>query len=348
MEFLLEKRQSIWMKGNSVFVVQQNLLPFELKTHECKTYWDTCMAITDRMIMGTGAVTVAAGFAMAQAFVAAQSREKAVLIREARQDIENVGPATMGINYAVDRVYKAGLNHPEDSKKEAQKIMDELIACSESIGTYGNKLLRNNHKILIHGHTGWLSFMDKGTALAPIYKAIEKGKNIFVYVDETRPLGQGGYLTAWELNQEGVPHVIIPDNAAATLLSRGQINSVIVGADRISLKGDVVSKIGTLGRAILAREFGIPFYVAAPRIAFDVDFPFGKSLKMEESPQEEVLFQTGTDINGNVVRVQVCASGSKALNPAYDITPSQYIRGFITEEGIIPPTQATIKKFLGL
>ena len=341
-------RQSLWMGGDSVFVVQQNLLPFEKKIYECKTYWDTCMAITDQMVMGIGTITAAAGFAMAQAFLSSRSKEKAVLIREARQDIENTGPGIKGIAYAVDRVYRAGLSDPESAVKEAYNIVTELSACSEALGMQGHSILKNNNNVLVHGHSGWLSFMHKGTALSPVYQARENKKDIFVYVDEARPKGQGGHLTAWELNQEGVPHVIIPDNAAATLMSRGQINCVIVGADKISSRGDIVGKIGTLGRAILAFELGIPFFVAAPRIVFDPDFQYGKSLKMEERPPEEVLFQTGTDTNGNVVKVKVCAPGSKAMNPAYDITPARYITGIITEQGIVKPTTANLKKFMDM
>ena len=335
--------QTVWMEGSTVFMIEQNLLPFEFKIHECKTYWDTCMAISEMVVRGAGAIGAAAGFAMAQAFLLSKNKSKAVMIREARQDIENTRPTAKNLFYAVDRVYHAGLSSPEDALIEAQKVAAQDSADSKKIGEFGAELLSKSANVLTHCNAGWLAFVDYGTALAPIYLAKRQGKDVFVYVDETRPRGQGARLTAWELFNDGVPHIIIPDNAAAALMSQKKMDMVIVGADRIAANGDVANKIGTLEKAIVAKEYGIPFYVAAPTSTFDKDCSSGKEIPIEQRSEDEVLYQTGTDANGNLVKVLVASPGSKALNPAFDITPAKYITGIITEKGIVKAHYKSIR-----
>lgn len=338
--------QTVWIEGSSVFMIQQNLLPFKFEIHECPTYWDTCMAITDMTIRGAGAIGAAAGYAMAQAFLQFRDAQKAINIREARQDIENTRPTARNLFYAVDRVYQAGLISPESAMVEAQKVAQKDTADSKRIGELGSDLFKKKANILTHCNAGWLAFVDYGTALAPIYLAAKQGKEVFVYVDETRPRNQGGKLTAWELFNNGIPHVIIPDNAAATLMSQGKIDMVIVGADRIASNGDVANKIGTLGRAILAKEYDIPFYVAAPTSTIDIDCATGKEIPIEERSQDEVLYQSGVDTNENPVKVLICSPGSKALNLAFDVTPAKYITGIITEKGIVKAHHHSIKKLM--
>ena len=337
--------QTVWIEGSSVFMIQQNLLPFEFEIYECKTYFDTCMAITDMTIRGAGAIGAAAGYAMAQAFLQFRDDDsRAVKVREARQDIEDTRPTARNLFYAVERVYHAGLISPESAVVEAQKVAQKDSADSKRIGELGSELFKKKANILTHCNAGWLAFVDYGTALAPVYLASKQGKEVFVYVDETRPRNQGGKLTAWELKNGNIPHVIIPDNAAASLMAQGKIDLVIVGADRIAANGDVANKIGTLGRAILASEFEIPFYVAAPTSTIDIDCPTGKEIPIEERSQDEVLFQSGIDTNGNPVQVRICSPGSEALNPAFDVTPAKYITGLITEKGIIKAHHQSIKK----
>ena len=336
--------QTVWIEGTSVFMIQQNLLPFEFKIHECPTYWDTCMAITDMIVRGAGAIGAAAGYAMAQAFLLSNKKTKALTIREARQDIENTRPTAKNLFYAVERVYQAGLISPENAMIEAQRIALEDSQNSKKIGEYGAELFGRSINILTHCNAGWLAFVDYGTALAPIYLAKRQGKDVFVYVDETRPRNQGAKLTAWELHNDGVPHVIIPDNAAAALMAKKKIDFVIVGADRIADNGDVANKIGTLEKAIIAKEFDVPFYVAAPTSTFDLECKTGKNIPIEERDQDEVLYQTGIDNNGNVIKVRVSSPGSKALNPSFDVTPAKYITGIITEKGIIKAHSMSIKK----
>lgn len=283
---------------------------------------------------------------MAQAFLQFRDTDKAIHIREARQDIENTRPTARNLFYAVDRVYQAGLISPESAMVEAQKVAQQDSADSKRIGELGSDLFKKKANILTHCNAGWLAFVDYGTALAPIYLAAKQGKDVFVYVDETRPRNQGGKLTAWELHNNGIPHVIIPDNAAATLMSQGKIDIVIVGADRIAANGDVANKIGTLGRAILANEYNIPFYVAAPTSTIDIDCATGKEIPIEERSQDEVLYQSGIDTNENPVQVLVCSPGSKALNLAFDVTPAKYITGIITEKGIVKAHHHSIKKLM--
>ncbi len=338
--------KTVWMEGTSVFMIQQNLLPFQFKVHECKTYWDTCIAITDMIVRGAGAIGAAAGFAMAQAFMSIGSQDRLKMIREARSDIENTRPTAKNLFYAVDRVYRAGLESTEKAVEEAYAVAREDEENSKAIGEYGSELIGKKANILTHCNAGWLAFVDYGTALAPVYLAQEQGKQVFVYVDETRPRAQGGRLTAWELKNSGVPHVIIPDNAAASLMAQGKIDLVITGADRIAANGDTANKIGTMGRAILAKEFGIPFYIAAPTSTFDMDCETGNEIPIEERSQDEVLYQTGPDDNGNLVKIRVCSPGSGAYNPAFDVTPAQYIAGIITEKGIVKADRLSIKKLM--
>lgn len=307
--------RTVWMEGSTVYLIEQNLLPFEFKIYTAKTYQETCQAIQTMIVRGAGAIGAAAGFAMAQAFLAKADIEKA------RAEIKATRPTAQNLFYAIERVFSA-----KDPVTEAQMIADEDAENCRRIGEIGNSLIKEGANIETHCNAGWLAFVDYGTALSPIYQAHHDGKNIFVYVDETRPRNQGARLTAWELGQEKVPHVIIPDNAGAALMAQGKIDLMIVGADRIAVNGDVANKIGTLEKAIVAKEFGVPFYVAAPSSTFDPNCPDGKSIPIEERSPDEVLSQSG---------MRIAAPGSTALNLAFDVTPAKYISGIITEKGII-------------
>lgn len=327
--------RTVWFSKGAVFLIEQNLLPFRFKIFKAKTYQETCFAIKTMMVRGAGAIGAAAGFAMAQAFLA-----KADLAR-AKKEIEATRPTAQNLFYAVDRVYNA-----LDPVAEAQIIADEDAENCRRIGQHGNKLIKNGCQIETHCNAGWLAFVDFGSALAPIYAAKKSGKKVFVYVDETRPRGQGARLTAWELQNENVPHVIVPDNAGAFLMSQGKIDLVIVGADRIAKNGDVANKIGTLEKAIAARAYHIPFYVAAPTSTFDLNCVSGAKIPIEERAEDEVLYQAGATRSGKLEKILVCSPGSKAYNPAFDVTPAKYITGIITEKGIIKPTADSIKRIL--
>ena len=335
------------MEGTSVFLIDQNLLPFNFKIYRSISYQDTCRAIKTMIVRGAGAIGAAAGFAMAQAVLSAPKKGSRAHIEKAKRKIESARPTAQNLFYAVKRVCEAAINsdHPkEDAIAEAQKIADEDAYNGRMIGEIGSRLIKDGANIETHCNAGWLAFVDHGTALAPIYAARDQGKKVFVYVDETRPRGQGARLTAWELKNEGIPYAIIPDNAGAHLMSRGKINIMIVGADRIAANGDVANKIGTLEKAVAAKEFGIPFYVAAPTSTFDLKCKSGKHIPIEERSEEEVLYQTGANKNGKIEKVLICSPGSKAINPAFDITPAKYITGIITEKGVIKPSKAGIER----
>ncbi len=327
------------MEGRSIFMIEQNLLPFQFQVFEAKDYLQTCYAIKTMIVRGAGAIGAAAGFAMAQAFLKS-SDEK--FIQKAKADIEATRPTARNLFYAIERVFSAGLISKENAVSEAQKIADEDAVASQAIGDFGNELIKPGFKIETHCNAGWLAFVDYGTALSPIYKAHNSGKDIFVWVDETRPRSQGARLTAWELQNEGVPHKILPDTAGAWLMSQGKVDMMIVGADRIAANGDTANKIGTFEKAIVAKTFGVPFYVAAPTSTFDLDCKSGSEIIIEERSDEEVLYQTGPDENGDMRTIRVASPGSSAINPAFDVTPTEYITGIITEKGVVKASKESI------
>ncbi len=335
------------MEGTSVFFIEQNLLPFHFNIQEAKTFSDSCHAIRTMMVRGAGAIGAIAGFAMAQAALEAPETDYHAFINNARLTIESTRPTARNLFYAVQKVYNAALISPAAAVSTAQQVADRDVADSRKIGEFGNMLIREGMNIETHCNAGWLAFVDYGTALSPVYLAHQQGKRIFVYADETRPRSQGARLTAWELNQAGVPHTIIPDNAGAWLMSLGKIDMMIVGADRIAANGDTANKIGTLEKAIAAKEYGIPFYVAAPTSTIDMECADGSHIPIEERNEDEVLYQDGIADDGCRVRILVCSPGSSAFNPSFDVTPAKYITGIITEKGIIKPSLEAIQCLAG-
>lgn len=333
--------RTVWMEKGSVFMIEQNLLPFEFIIFESKDYKQTCLAIKTMVVRGAGAIGVTAGYAMAQAFAESTNMD---FLKKARQEIEATRPTARNLFYAVNRVFEAGILCAEQALTEAEKLAEEDVLASKRIGELGNGLIQETCNIETHCNAGWLAFTDYGTALSPVYVAHKAGKKIFVYVDETRPRSQGARLTAWELKNEEVPHIIIPDNAGAYLMSLGKIDMVIVGADRIAANGDTANKIGTLEKAIAAKAYSIPFYVAAPLSTFDLNCPDGNHIPIEIRAEEEILYQEGPDADGIIRRVRVCSPGSEGLNPAFDVTPAHLITKIITEKGIINPFEEEINK----
>jgi S-methyl-5-thioribose-1-phosphate isomerase len=337
------------MEGSSVFLIDQNLLPFDFKIRRSISCQDTCHAIKTMMIRGAGAIGAAAGFAMAQAVLSAPKKGYSAYIKKARKEIESTRPTARNLFYAVQRVYikaKNSSDPKEDAIAEAQNIADEDADNCKNIGKFGSRLISDGARIETHCNAGWLAFVDYGSALSPVYAARDQGKKVFVYADETRPRSQGARLTAWELQNENIPFVIIPDNAGAHLMSQGKVDIMIVGADRIAANGDTANKIGTLEKAIAAKEFNVPFYVAAPTSTFDINCKSGKDITIEERSGDEVLYQTGLAKSGKLEKVLICSPGAKAINPAFDVTPAKYITGIITEKGIIKASRTTIKRSL--
>jgi S-methyl-5-thioribose-1-phosphate isomerase len=336
--------RTVWMEGSTVFMIDQTLLPFEFKIFEAKTCKESCIAIKTMITRGAGAIGATAGFAMVQAFLEAPQKGFEDFVLKAKKEIEDTRPTARNLFYAVDRVFEAGKHSIENAITESQLMANVNITEARLIGEYGNELIEDGFQIMTHCNAGWLGFVDWGSALAPIYVAKEQSKNIFVYVDETRPRSQGARLTAWELKNENIPHAIIPDNAGAYYMSQNKIDIMIVGADRVAANGDVANKIGTLEKAIVAKEYGVPFYVAAPLSTFDLNCQTGKDIEIEQRDESEVIYQKGLDKSGEIREILVCNPGSEALNPAFDVTPAKYIKGIITEKGIVEADRSKIEK----
>ena len=321
--------RTVWMEGNVVRMIDQSLLPYNFKVYECKDYIQTAQAIKNMITRGAGAIGAAAGYAMAQAFLAGED------ISKAAEYIKSMRPTAQNMFYAVKKVLKA--KDKQKALEIAEAIADEDADFCQRIGHHGEQLIKDGYRILTHCNAGWLAFVDWGSALSPVYKAKRAGKNVFVFVDETRPRCQGAKLTAFELAGEGIPHVIIADNAAGYYMKKGEVDMVIVGSDRIAANGDVANKIGTYEKAVLAKENNIPFYVAAPSTTIDFDCPDGDKIPIEERDEDEVLKVVGMDENMRISTVRLASSQSHARNPAFDVTPAKYVTGIITEEGIFAP-----------
>jgi len=336
--------RALWMEGESLMMIEQNKLPFSFEIHECKTLEDTCYAIKTMTTRGAGSIGGAGGYGMLQAIYKASDKNLYSDLEKAKELIDATRPTAVNLSYATTRVLKASKVSRELAISEAHAVADECAEHGRLIGVHGNELINDGFTIETHCNAGWLALMDYGSALAPIYAAHDAGKSIHVLVDETRPRSQGARLTAWELNQHGVPHTIIPDNAGAHYMSKGKVNIMIVGADRIAANGDTANKIGTLEKAIAAKYYGVPFYVAAPSSTIDLNTLDGTGIPIEERGVEEVLYATGTDRNGELHTILTASPGSEAKNPAFDVTPASLIAGIITEKGIVKPDTESIKE----
>jgi methylthioribose-1-phosphate isomerase len=330
--------RTIWLEGDVVRLLDQNRLPFEFRVLDAPTHRDTATAIREMTVRGAPAIGAAAAFAMAQAFSEAPAADPWPYAGEARALVEATRPTARDLFAGVEHVCAAAesaAGSPADAAlAAAQAFADASVESCRRVGEHGAALIPSGARVLTHCNAGWLATVDYGTALAPVYLAAAQGRPAHVWVDETRPRAQGARLTAWELVNEELSHAVIADNAAAWFMSRGEVDLVIVGADRIAANGDVVNKIGTLGRAVCAREFGIPFYVAAPPSTFDAATPDGPSVTIEERAEDEVHYQEGPDAEGTLRRVRVTSPGSPARNPAFDVTPARLVTAYVTDTGV--------------
>ena len=334
--------RTVWFKDGTVYLINQNLLPFDFKIYEARNCLESCYAIKNMIVRGAPAIGAAAGYAMAQAFLEAPEESVSVYVENAKKDIESTRPTAQNLFYAVNRVYDHAIHHGNPKVAavlEAQEIADEDVESCRRIGEAGNKLVGDDCRILTHCNAGWLACVDYGTALSTIYVAHQNGKKILVYVGETRPRSQGAKLTAWELKNENIPYCIFADNAGAHILHTEKIDMIIVGADRIARNGDVANKIGTFEKAIVAKELGIPFYVAAPTSTVDLNSESGDKIPIEYRSENEMLYQTGLSKEKKLETILVYPEDFRVTNPAFDVTPSKYVTGIITEKGIIKPEQ---------
>ena len=282
--------RALWREGSYVKMVDQRKLPHNFEVITLKDHRETANAITNMITRGAGSIGCAAGFGMAQAALEAKLLSE-VKFREymkaAANTIMSTRPTAENLFKAVERCLKATdwgkvSVRVENVVKEADRILSEDIKASKAIAKAGAKLIKDNFRIMTHCNAGALAYIDHGTALAPIREAVNEGKDVFVWVNETRPRGQGARITAWELEQEGIPYALIADNAAGYYMQKGEVDMVIVGADRIVANGDTANKIGTYEKAVVAFENQIPFWVAAPGMTFDLTRKSGDEIEIED------------------------------------------------------------------
>jgi len=347
---------TLWREGCTIKMIDQRFLPHRFEILTLANHTETAEAIRCMAVRGAGAIGVAGGYGIAQAAIEAQHKklkEFKEYIIEAANMLRKTRPTAVNLFHAIDRCLKAASRGTVQERvalvsAEADRIAFEDLEASQKMGEYGNTLIQDGFRILTHCNAGALAFIDNGSALAPIRIAHRSGKKIFVYADETRPRSQGAKLTAWELQQEGIPYALIVDNAAGYYMHCGGVDIVIVGADRIAANGDTANKIGTYEKAVLAKENGIPFYVAAPRMTFDQKCRTGDQIEIEQRSPNEINYVWGTDEKGKYRSVRITADGTNVLNPSFDVTPKRYITGFITEAGVIHrPFNQNIKRIFG-
>jgi methylthioribose-1-phosphate isomerase len=316
--------------------IDQTRLPMEEVFVTCGTYQEVATAIRDMIVRGAPAIGVAAAMGIALGVKQSTAPDIASLRTEFGQICRIMGqtrPTAVNLFWAIRRMQQTfetaapqGVHQVKvNLVDEAQKMLVEDIAANEAMGRHGATLMPSSGGVLTHCNAGALATCGYGTALGVIRSAIESGKKLHVFADETRPFLQGSRLTAWELMKDGIQTTLIADNMAGAMMRQGKIKAVIVGADRIAANGDVANKIGTYSVAVLAKEHGIPFYVAAPWSTVDMNMPDGEGIPIEQRSAREVTHHAGK---------QVAPDGVLVENPAFDVTPNKYITAIVTERGI--------------
>jgi len=318
-----------WVDDHLV-VLDQRKLPLREEYIHIRTIDDAFDAIKNLVIRGAPLIGITAAYALC--LVKELSKRDSFM--SACKTLKSARPTAVNLSWAIDRMAKVYESHAKNKspvgilREEARRIHEEDGRTCEQIGSYGNKIIPDECRILTHCNAGALATGGIGTALGVIYTAFFSGKKIEVWVDETRPVLQGARLTAWELAKAGVPHTVIVDGASGKLMSDNKLDLVIVGADRVAKNLDFANKIGTYNLAVLADYHHIPFYCAAPSSTFDMDCPEGKSIVIENRDADEIRYICGA---------QVSPSKTPAYNPAFDVTPHYLLTGLITENGIIKP-----------
>lgn len=353
--------RTIWLSPDekSVKIIDQRRLPHELVLIDLRTVDDAIAAIKDMAVRGAPLIGATGAYGVYLAALNAPKRpiEDTYWFTECER-LKSARPTAVNLAWAVDTVLAAVLKENQldeciaTAKEQAASITEQEVERCKKIGEHGLPLIEaiSQHKqgrtvnVLTHCNAGWLACIEHGTATAPIYAAFDRGIDLHVWVDETRPLNQGNRLTAWELGKHGVRHTIITDNAGGYLMQQGNVDIVIVGTDRTTATGDVANKIGTYLKALAARDNNIPFYVALPSSTFDWNLKDGiKEIPIEERNPDEIRYIEGR-ANGKNERVLICPVDSTAANYAFDVTPSRLVTGFITERGICEATTEDIKR----
>ncbi len=351
----------IWLSQDLkvVKVIDQRLLPHRFVVADLKNVDDVIKAIKETYVRGAPLIGVTAAYGVYLAALNAKDKpiSNDFLIKECKR-IKFGRPTAINLAWAVDKVLHETLKPETSSEKikaalnEAERIVETEVENCRKIGENGLNLIAEISRkkgnqtvnILTHCNAGWLACVEYGTATAPIYAAFEKGIDIHVWVDETRPLNQGSRLTAWELGKHGVKHTVIVDNAGGHLMQHGMVDIVIVGSDRTTRTGDVANKIGTYLKALAAMDNNIPFYVALPSSTFDWDLKDGlKEIPIEMRDPDEIRYVQGFD-RGAIKSVLIPPETSPAANFAFDVTPARLVTGFIIENGICRATEQDIMR----
>ena len=328
--------RTIEWKDTEVVMLDQRLLPMQEVYRSCGDYAEVAEAIRAMVIRGAPAIGVAAAMGIALGVMKANASSLEDLdaqfericgrISEARPTAINLCWAVRRMKDVYSRTRAAGIDAIRGALvREAQSMFEEDIRANREIGRHGQSLIADGARVLTHCNAGALATAGYGTALGVIRAAVESGKRVHVFANETRPFLQGARLTAWELQKDNIPVTVITDSMAGYFMRLGRIDCVIVGADRIAANGDVANKIGTYSAAVLAKENGLPFYVAAPTSTFDLTIPDGSMIPIEERNPEEVRFVQG---------VPIMSEQTAVANPVFDVTPHQYVTAIITERGI--------------
>lgn len=342
------KIKTIEWVNNVSRMIDQTILPYEFKTVDVKTAEEMYTAIKDMIVRGAPAIGIAGahGVSLAAIELAKTTTEKADFLNKLQQKAEYLKssrPTAVNLMWAVDK-QMALANSVQGTVEEIKnlliqngiKLENEDIEINKKMGDYGAEVVPKGATILTHCNAGALATVGYGTALGVIRSAYAKDPTIKVFADETRPRQQGARLTTWELTQDGIPTTLITDGMCSYFMSKGMIDMVVVGADRIAANGDTANKIGTYTVAIAAKYHNVPFYIAAPLSTIDTSIKSGKEIPIEERSHEEV-----THINGD----WVCAKDVNIINPGFDVTPHELITGIITEKGILKPNfEESIKK----
>jgi methylthioribose-1-phosphate isomerase len=341
--------RSVEWRDGKVRMIDQRILTTEFRRVEYDDYHEVAEAIRTMVIRGAPAIGAAAGFGMALAARQSQAQDKESLLADlhaAADVLRAARPTAVNLSWAVTRLLRRAESEPDPNVMpdalldEAQTLADEDVAINKQLGEYGATLVQDGDTILHHCNTGALATVDYGTALGVIRAAHEQGKQIHVLVDETRPRLQGARLTTWELQQLGVPFTLIADNAAGHFMRTGQVNLVLVGADRVAANGDVANKIGTYKLGVVAQANGIPFYPCVPTSTVDLSLPTGDDIPIEEREGDEI---TDVTYKGE----PIAPEGVDVANPAFDVTPHRYVSGIVTENGIAyPPLVLSLRRMV--
>ncbi len=322
--------------GKSLRLLDQTKLPNTIVWVECTSYQEVGLAIRQMIVRGAPAIGAAAAYGMVLAGQACGNNNALACQKEltvAAAELRATRPTAVNLAWAIGRMLRvasglAGIGLAKRLEQEADLIAAEDVITNRAIGRFGAELVPNHGRILTHCNAGALATVGYGTALGVIRAAVEQGKQVEVFADETRPYLQGSRLTTFELMQDGIPVTLITDNMAGWLMAKGGADLVIVGADRVARNGDVANKIGTYSLAVLAREHGIPFYVACPLSTLDLSLNTGQEIIIEEREASEVTHVGGT---------RLAPEGARVWNPAFDVTPQHLLTAIITEKGVIHP-----------